>query len=597
MDNTWNKFKEDVYNRLYYKGLSNRIEVNKSILGLGVIILLDKDNILSSCVNKRLDVSFINTVINMENMSKEELEILEMSCRLISTAIDCKELSYLLENMLSFKEGLQKNLLNLSVFEDSMFKDYSLTCMKWINNLVLEIGNKHNCKNILNIDCGSGDFLVAALCNEKERVEGRTINKEFYEICKIKSFLSNGKFEVFHSKTLFEPYDKNERYDYIYNSYPLLTRYEYFETENMINSWKLHVDLIKKKYSANLLWMINSLHMLKEKGKVVALVPIGVFFNMPDKELRKYLVQKNKIETIIFLPEGILRPYAGVSSALVVLSNDKEMKEIKMIDARNIYSRSRKYFYFNDEQIADIINSYDNKEPSENILNVSIKQVEENDFILSIDRYQVYENNLQFPSKLSEVVKSIFRGAQMNSKKLDEIAIVEDEEIESDYRIINISDICVEGFVNEKLKAIKITDFNKYEKFCVQDGDIIITGKHTTLKTAIYRQSEQYKDIITGNLIAIRPDREKIDPYYLKAFLDSEQGQRAMMAIATGTSILSINPKNLENAEISVPPLRIQKNIAEKYKMNMEKIERCLKEYEAAMECAKKIYITNMSNE
>jgi len=185
----------------------------------------------------------------------------------------------------------------------------------------------------------------------------------------------------------------------------------------------------------------------------------------------------------------------------------------------------------------------------------------------------------------------------MNSKKLDEIAIVEDEEIESDYRIINISDICVEGFVNEKLKAIKITDFNKYEKFCVQDGDIIITGKHTTLKTAIYRQSEQYKDIITGNLIAIRPDREKIDPYYLKAFLDSEQGQRALMAIATGTSILSINPKNLENAEISVPPLRIQKNIAEKYKMNMEKIERCLKEYEAAMECAKKIYITNMSNE
>ena len=37
----------------------------------------------------------------------------------------------------------------------------------------------------------------------------------------------------------------------------------------------------------------------------------------------------------------------------------------------------------------------------------------------------------------------------------------------------------------------------KFEKYIVEDGDIIITAKNSTIKSAIYRGNKIYKDIFT----------------------------------------------------------------------------------------------------
>ena len=171
---------------------------------------------------------------------------------------------------------------------------------------------------------------------------------------------------------------------------------------------------------------------------------------------------------------------------------------------------------------------------------------------------------------LESVTDKIFRGYQLKAKELDNLTPEEGEETE--YRIINISDIQAEGYVSNDLKSIKADDKKKYDKFIVEDGDIIITAKNTIIKSAIYRSNEEYKAVLSGNLIAIRVDTKKINPYYLKAFIDSEKGNMAIKSIQTGTSIITINVNSLKDMKISLLNATEQESIGNEYKKNLEMI-------------------------
>ena len=161
--------------------------------------------------------------------------------------------------------------------------------------------------------------------------------------------------------------------------------------------------------------------------------------------------------------------------------------------------------------------------------------------------------------------------------------------------IINISDILPEGFVSKDLKPIKADDKKKYDKFVVEDGDIIITAKNTTIKSAIYRSNGDYKAILSGNLIAIRVNQKKINPYYLKAFIDSEKGEMAIKSIQTGTSIISINANSLRDMKISLLPEAEQENIGNEYRKNLELLIELSEKYKVAANYSSQIFDSNRS--
>ena len=115
-------------------------------------------------------------------------------------------------------------------------------------------------------------------------------------------------------------------------------------------------------------------------------------------------------------------------------------------------------------------------------------------------------------------------------------------------------------------------------------------AKNTTLKSAVYKSYGNYKTILTGNLIVIRLDQTKINPYYLKAFLDSKQGILAIKSIQTGTTIISLNPNSLKYMKIPLIDFTLQKEIANKYKDNIVLIKQLQKEYEEAINYSCKIF-------
>ena len=79
--------------------------------------------------------------------------------------------------------------------------------------------------------------------------------------------------------------------------------------------------LVKTK-KTELLFMALFLKLLKPGGRAAVIVPDGVLFgsSTAHKAIRKMLVEDHKLDGIVKLPSGVFRPYAGVSTAIVLFT-------------------------------------------------------------------------------------------------------------------------------------------------------------------------------------------------------------------------------------------------------------------------------------
>lgn len=77
-----------------------------------------------------------------------------------------------------------------------------------------------------------------------------------------------------------------------------------------------------KTKKTELLFIGLILRMLKTGGRSATIVPDGVLFGSSKAhvQLRQHLVDYNQLEAVISLPSGVFKPYAGVSTAIIVFS-------------------------------------------------------------------------------------------------------------------------------------------------------------------------------------------------------------------------------------------------------------------------------------
>ncbi len=83
-------------------------------------------------------------------------------------------------------------------------------------------------------------------------------------------------------------------------------------------------DLLKvtKTKKTELLFVALMLRMLKTGGRCATIVPDGVLFGSSNahKKLREHLIEKHRLEAVISMPSGVFKPYAGVSTAVIVFT-------------------------------------------------------------------------------------------------------------------------------------------------------------------------------------------------------------------------------------------------------------------------------------
>jgi type I restriction enzyme M protein len=79
---------------------------------------------------------------------------------------------------------------------------------------------------------------------------------------------------------------------------------------------------VVKTKKTELLFLALFLRLLKPGGRAAVIVPDGVLFgsSKAHKELRRILVEEQKLDGIISLPSGVFKPYAGVSTAILLFT-------------------------------------------------------------------------------------------------------------------------------------------------------------------------------------------------------------------------------------------------------------------------------------
>jgi type I restriction enzyme M protein len=79
---------------------------------------------------------------------------------------------------------------------------------------------------------------------------------------------------------------------------------------------------VVKTKKTELLFLALFVRLLKPGGRAAVIVPDGVLFGSTKahKELRRILVEDQKLDGIVSLPSGVFKPYAGVSTAILLFT-------------------------------------------------------------------------------------------------------------------------------------------------------------------------------------------------------------------------------------------------------------------------------------
>jgi type I restriction enzyme M protein len=87
------------------------------------------------------------------------------------------------------------------------------------------------------------------------------------------------------------------------------------------NTAKDLLQIVKTK-KTELLFLALFLRLLKPGGRAAVIVPDGVLFgpSKAHKELRRILVEDQKLDAVVSLPGGVFKPYAGVSTAILLFT-------------------------------------------------------------------------------------------------------------------------------------------------------------------------------------------------------------------------------------------------------------------------------------
>ncbi len=159
-----------------------------------------------------------------------------------------------------------------------------------------------------------------------------------------------------------------------------------------------------KTKKTELLFLGLMLRMLKIGGRCAVIIPDGVLFGSSNahKKIRQTLIQQHKLEAVISMPSGVFKPYAGVSTAIIVFTktNNGGTDNVWFYDMQaDGYSLDDKRSPVKQNDLPDIVKRYKDRNEettrkrTEQSFLVPMDEIEKNDWDLSINRYKeiVYE--------------------------------------------------------------------------------------------------------------------------------------------------------------------------------------------------------------
>jgi type I restriction enzyme M protein len=215
--------------------------------------------------------------------------------------------------------------------------------------------------------------------------------------------------------------DDAERFSLILANPPFAGSLDYESTAKDLQQ-------IVKTKKTELLFLALFLRLLQTGGRAAVIVPDGVLFGASNahKALRKTLIEEQKLDAVISMPSGVFKPYAGVSTAILLFTktNSGGTDEVWFYDMQaDGFSLDDKRTPQPDKSdLPDILARWQNRTAEEarqrtdRSFLVPKAEIAGNDYDLSVNRYKEVEYEVVEHEAPQEILRRL-------AKLEDEIAV------------------------------------------------------------------------------------------------------------------------------------------------------------------------------
>jgi len=204
----------------------------------------------------------------------------------------------------------------------------------------------------------------------------------------------------------------------IRNKYSLILANPPFKGSLDLDAIENSILKIVKSKKTELLFLGLMLRMMKTGGRAAVIVPDGVLFGTKNayKQIKSEIIEKNKLDAIVYMPKGVFEPYAGVSTAVLFFTKTGTggTGNVWFYDLQaDGYSLDKKRVPVKANDIPDIIKRWQNlskeigRTRTDKSFLVPFNEIKMNDWDLSLNRYKeiIYEE-IEYAAP-SQIIKNI----------------------------------------------------------------------------------------------------------------------------------------------------------------------------------------------
>ena len=192
--------------------------------------------------------------------------------------------------------------------------------------------------------------------------------------------------------TLSKRFEERDRYTVVLANPPF---------KGSIDKTDINDKLTLSTTKTELLFVERMMQLLQVGGRCGVIVPNGVLFGSSNahKKLRQILLETCQVEGVISMPSGVFRPYAGVSTAVLVFTRGGTTERVWFYDMEvDGYSLDDKRTFIDGKgDIPDVIEHF-KKRREENPVDrkkkfffVPVSEIKENGYDLTVSRYKEIE--------------------------------------------------------------------------------------------------------------------------------------------------------------------------------------------------------------
>ena len=278
---------------------------------------------------------------------------------------------------------------------------------------------------------GSAGFLVEAAKYMEREYEGELLNPETRRIFDNETFYGNevemdmlriatmnltahsvSNPQIFYRNSLSDDFKADYFFDDLYTNPPFSGSIDLNDISKSIT------DIVSSK-ATELLFLGLFLRILRTGGRCASIFPVGVVNNTGKAyhDLRKKLVEEQKLQAIIYLPGGVFKPYSGVQTCILFFNKTDNggTDKVWLYNMENDgFSLDDKRVEIKENDIPDIVQRYcsedeNNRTRFDKSFFVDKEEIVKNDYVLSWNKYRKIEQKKLNYRPSEEILDSVLK--------------------------------------------------------------------------------------------------------------------------------------------------------------------------------------------